>query len=104
MTKEERRASWAKKIQTQSRSGLSIAKWCQQNGINDKTFHRWKSNLKTKEKTQAASSDGWCQIQAKPTVIRAAKLTIVVNGQITIELQTGFDPQLLQNVLAVLCP
>ena len=68
MTKERRRADWAKKIEEQQQSGLSITKWCQQKGINDKTFRRWKRNLKTKEKIQAESPVGWCQVQAKPAV------------------------------------
>jgi len=104
MTKERRRADWARKIEEQSRSGLSIAKWCQQKGINDKTFHRWKSNLKAKEKIKETLPSGWCQIQTKPVAVKTAGLKLVVNNRITIELQIGFDPQLLRDVLGVLNP
>ena len=108
MTKERRRADWARKIEEQSQSGLSINQWCQHKGINDKTFRRWKSNLKTKEKIQeiaaVAAPTGWCQVQTKPAVEKSANLKLVVNSQITIELEPGFDPELLREVLAVLCP
>jgi len=108
MTKERRRADWARKLEEQSRSGLSINQWCQQKGINDKTFRRWKSNLKIKEKIQetlaAATPTGWCQVQTKPADEKPASLKLVVNNQITIELERGFNPELLREILAALCP
>lgn len=100
MTKEQRQTDWAKRIEEQRHSGLSITKWCQKHGINDKTFYKWKHTLKT----NAESPAGWCQIQAKPVPAKTVVLKLVVNHQITIELQPGFDPQLLREVLAVLCP
>ena len=106
MTRAKRRASWARQIQEQINSGLSISEWCRQKSINDKTFRRWKRILTIEEsKTPgAATPSGWCQVQTKPSVEKPVSLKLVVNNQITIELERGFNPELLREVLAALCP
>ena len=107
MTQEERRSSRVSPVQEQSNSGLRVAEWCRQKTINEKTFRRWKRNLTTDEilKVTAPLPAGWCQIQAKPTTLKAASsLKLLVNGRVTIELQSGFDHQMLREVLSVLCP
>lgn len=104
MTKERRLTAWAKKIEAQKHSGLSITKWCQQHGVNAKTFYKWKRTLKSNDQTNTEPPAGWCQIQAKPVSTRVSNLKLAINNQITIELEPGFAPQLLRDVLAVLCP
>jgi len=105
MTNKRRRTEWAKKIEEQHQSGLGIAQWCREKGISSKTFYHWKRIL-TKEESknpETALPTGWCQIQAKPAVESPAGLKLVINNQITIELQPGFDRQLLRDALTVLC-
>ena len=106
MTRAKRHASWARQIREQINSGLSIAEWCRQKSINDKTFRRWKRILTIEEskKPVTAAPTGWCQVQSKIAVEKPASLKLVVNNQVTIELEPGFNPELLQEVLAVLCP
>lgn len=106
MTRENRRASWAKLVQEQNGSGLNAAAWCRQKELNEKAFRRWKRNLKPAEILSADTSlpAGWCQIQSKPAAPKTASLKLVVHDKITIELQSGFDHPLLREVLTVLCP
>ena len=104
MTKARHRTEWAKKIEAQRQSGLSITKWCQKHGVNDKTFYKWKRTLKTNDQTITEPPTGWCQVQPKPAATELTVLKLTVNNRITIELQPGFDPQLLRDVLTVLCP
>lgn len=104
MTKEQRHAEWAKKIDAQRRSGLNMRKWCLQQSINEKTFSRWKRTLKTEKQSKPPPPEGWCQVQTKPAVEKPTCLKLVVNNQITIELVPGFNPELLREILAVLCP
>lgn len=104
MTREEYRRKWTRLVRAQENSGLAVVKWCQQNGLNEKTFRRWKAKLTSKAQAEvAASASGWCKIQTRPASERTAGLKLVVNGQVTIELQPGFDRQLLEEALAVLC-
>ena len=118
MTQRQRRTLWARKIEEQRGSGLSIKKWCQQQSIHDKTFLRWKRILRRESQTEAARSpqsiqpvfpvvpaapEGWYQIKATPPAPMNNGLKLVVNDRITIELQSDCDRQLLQEVLAVIC-
>ncbi len=118
MTQKQRRVLWARKIEEQRSSGLSIRKWCQQQSINDKTFLRWKRILKRERPADVPASpqpsqpvypvvpaapEGWYQIQTKPSAALSNGLKLVVNDRITIELQSDCDRQLLQEVLAVIC-
>lgn len=118
MTQRQRRVVWARKIEEQRSSGLSIRKWCQEQSINNKTFLRWKRILKRERSAEAAATsqpsqpvypvvpaapEGWYQIQTKPSAALSSGLKLVVNDRITIELQPDCDRQLLQEVLAVIC-
>jgi len=106
-TRENRRASWARIVQEQINSGQSVSIWCQEKSINEKTFRRWKRDLTTHELAEGAVLPaGWCQIQAKPITsnkLVASNIKLVIDGRIAIELQSGFDRQLLQEVLVVIC-
>ena len=106
MTREDRKSRRDSYVQEQVSSGLRVAEWCRQKSVNEKTFRRWKRNLTTEEilKVTAPLPVGWCQIQAKPTTEKAASLKLLVNGHVMIELQSGFDHQMLREVLSVLCP
>jgi len=105
MTQDKRRKNWKRLVDEQSNSGLNVAEWCRQKALNDKTFRRWKRKLTANSTSNIpAMPAGWCQIQAKPTAERSASLKLLVNGQVSIELQSGFDHQLLLEVLGILCP
>ena len=99
MTRAERRAAWQRKIKAQEQSGKSVAAWCREKSINYKTFLRWKRNLKTKN---TSAPEGWCEVQAKPATKTIGSLKLVIDERITVELQSGFDRQLLREVLAVI--
>lgn len=106
MTRENRRANWAKLVQEQNGSGLNAAAWCRKKELNEKAFRRWKRNLKPAEISSADAPlpAGWCQIQSKQAAPKTVSLKLVVHDKIAIELQSGFDHQLLREVLAVLYP
>jgi hypothetical protein len=103
--REKRRRTWARLVEEQISSGKSAAAWCREKSINAKTFTRWKRNLTIEKDTKAdPSPEGWCQVKVKPVAEEIASLKLIVNGSMAIELRTGFNHQLLKEVLAVLCP
>ena len=106
MTRAKRQSNWARQIREQSNSGLSIPEWCRQKSINDKTFRRWKRNLTIKEeKTKSAAAPAeWCDVQVKPVVEKSDRLKLVISDRMTIELESGFNQDLLRDVLRVVCP
>jgi hypothetical protein len=42
------RDEWRKRIQRQRRSGLTVAEFCQRDGVSTATFYGWKRKLQTK--------------------------------------------------------
>jgi hypothetical protein len=69
--------------------------------FNEKTFRRWKWEL---TRPEAARPVSWCPVQAKArTGEKAEGMRLIIDGRITFEVETGFDRQLLQDVLAVIC-
>jgi len=104
MTKGQRHAKWARKIEAQRNSGLNIRKWCEQQSINEKTFSRWRRILKTEKRSKPTPPEGWCQVQPKAPVSNPTGFKLVLDDQITILLEAGYDRQLLQKILAAICP
>jgi transposase-like protein len=51
---DQKRAYWGKLIAEQEASGLSIAAFCQQRGIADNSFYRWRQRLQMSEPVRFA--------------------------------------------------
>ena len=51
---EEKALLWQQRIQEYMSSGLSVKKWCEENGVSRSNFYFWKKRM---EKTQAKISD-----------------------------------------------
>lgn len=98
MTKDERtanRAAWAERIADFQASGLSVPRWCAAQGFKVHQLRYW---LKKLEATPPQTALRWLPLgfsDPGPT------LTIRV-GPAAIEVQNGFDPQLLITVVKTL--
>ena len=100
MTRSERKAEWQQKVENQERSGKSIANWCRAESVNVKSFRRWKHKLRP----DAGAPEGWCQVRGRQEAERSTSLTLSVDERIAIELERGFDRQLLKKILSMLVP
>lgn len=94
--------SWALMVQEQSRSGLSIRDWCEQNSISTKTFYYRRKQIRSEllqaaspvfaelvppEENNISSSDGF-----RPQLTISVKDTVIGIDQ-------GTPQQLLMSVL-----
>lgn len=83
---------WTDKIAVWQKSGLSIAAWCRQ---NDEGYHRflyWRRRLQ-----QAAKPCG----HFVELTLESPALALACNG-VTLQIERGFDHDLLREVLSVL--
>jgi hypothetical protein len=114
----EVRALWRSRLSDQKTSGLSINAWCWANGIRHTVFYRWREKINRYDSIGEVSivdnSSGKI-VPAKPAV-KAESEWILLNefpdddcdtlnlkiGKISIELRSGFDRQLLKDVLHTL--
>lgn len=86
----EQQQYWTDKIAAWRNSGLSIAAWCRQHDESYNRFLYWRRQLEPQR-------DGrFVELAAQP-----AGVHLSCNG-LTLQLERGFDPNLLRDVLTVL--
>lgn len=83
---------WTDEIADWRASGLSIAAWCRQHDQNYHRFLYWRRRLEQQQK----KAGGFVELS-----FRAASLALEYNGM-TLQIERGFDPELLRDVLTVL--
>ena len=99
MTRDERkanRAAWVDRIADFRASGLSAPQWCAAHGLKIHQFRYWLKKLENPLPTQTA-------VRWLPVDISAPEPALTVRiGVAAIEVRTGFDPQLLVEVVKTL--
>lgn len=106
MTLAERDQYWRKQVKNWQSSYTSMRAWCKANDISEKNLSRWKRKLAieaggTQEIKKAP--DGWCEVKTKPAQkTKPSGIKLEINGQIRIELNHGFDHNLLREVIEAL--
>ena len=98
--REELRQLWVGLVAEFRASGLGQAQWCRQNGYKVRHLHYW---LRKFPATDAAASESttWLPVPVAPD--REATPSLVVRvGSAVIDVQPGFDPDLLRAVVRTL--
>lgn len=101
MTITERRALWQERIVNQAASGLTITQWCDAHEVNRRQFHYWRKYLQQAPTPTAAAP--WVQVNLEQAPKESKQLVVRV-GVATIEVQAGFSPTLLTELVRTLAP
>jgi len=100
------RASWEKRISEQESSGLSRMAWCAQEGISYHKYRYWRERLVGKQPVKATTEQAiptWLKLSpASKLPVPASDGLVVRIGEATLELQRGFDPELLREIVRAL--
>lgn len=92
---------WEQRFEARRASGLSVAAWCQQEGIASSTYYYWRQHSADKK-----SSPTFIALPAlaaeTPRATQATTLTIHTPGGYRIDLHTVAQATLLPAILAVL--
>jgi len=102
MTRDERRAMWQVRIDTFKASGeSSVTAWCATNDISVQSMYAWlkKEGHKTDTVSTAPQWISFDTLAQKADTPNQMTLTI---GTISIQVEEGFNPALLGEVLLVL--
>ncbi len=106
MTIAERRKYWEKQVKRWQASGMSMRAWSKEQGLSEKNFSRWKRKLKAEAsglEEEQQTPPGWHEVKRKSPVRPAATgIKLEINECIQIELEQGFDPKLLRDVVEAL--
>ena len=122
----EKEAYWRSQVERHSESGLSIRRWCRENGVSEPTFYVWRRELRKRDHerglterdrhelfSEAAVASDFVAVDVvtsdvlTPDVVtsddREAKLEIDVAGGIMIRLREDASAETLERVLTVVC-
>lgn len=103
MANEDRAEVWRKRIDDLARSGLTVEKWCEQNGTTPRQYGYWRKKLGGAAK-QRTPPGKWVAVtiaEPAPSPTPPCVLTVRIAGA-EIPLQPGFDPALLRAVVEAL--
>ena len=101
MNKSELRIEWEQRIAQFLSSGQSASKWCATNEISIHQFWYWKKRLKTTQDT-VKDSPKWLSLEMEDSMDDPKTKIVVRMGQASVEVEHGFDPKLLVDVVRTL--
>src|SRR5690625_4978189 len=100
MSRVELRKKWEVRIAEYRASGQTQTQWCEANHLKLHQFKYWLRKIEN-EKTHSASSSQWVPIAVNHSY-EAQNPLIVKVGLASIEVQPGYDPSLLADVVRTL--
>ena len=97
---EVRMRQWAEMIRCRNESGLSVSEWCEQNGINIKTYYY---RLKRVRETLCSEIEQHDIVSVQPVSKRFEDAYIrLLVGNIKVEIPDDFNADTLKRLLGVL--
>jgi hypothetical protein len=105
MTRAEKRREWAARVEAFKCSGQSVAAWCEANNLKPYQLWYWLRKLRSAEKPALMSR--WLPVEVRDDGAGSGGDGLSVRvGQAVVEVEPGFNPSFLVEVvrtLSVLC-
>lgn len=103
--KEQRRQEWAARIKDYKASGQTMAVWCSSNGGSIQQLKYWLRKFKNASSAKPVSASvRWTSISTNEVPSLPSSSLILHLGPTRIELEPGFNPDLLLSVVKTLQP
>jgi len=109
-TRARNRARWRKHLAAQADSGLSVAVYCRQHGLNPKCFYRWRRIFAQGEAvTGATGAPGgeavrplFAEVRVSGVGLASSGVEVCLDGGRVVRVAPGFDAPTLCRVVAAL--
>jgi len=101
--REINRQRWRERINAWTNSNQSQQAFCKAHHLGYASFRRWRRLLKAEE--SEAAVDATDMVRFLPVKVHdtpPSNLTVLIQDDLRIEVQTGFNPHLLQQIIQVL--
>jgi transposase-like protein len=102
-TPEQQKAArseyWGERIAQQERSGLSVQRFCEEQGLTEQTFYVWRKRLRKQQPMRFALVE--TGLPERQPGREAALEPVLATGE-RLRISAGMDPTVLRTVLAVL--
>ena len=119
MTNAKRRKLWRARVADYRASGLTVRAWCEKNGVTDKQLRYWLARIDEEspvsegsEPESGVEGSAWARVEivedASTVELGNGRSVCSVGSQVSvrvgpaaIDVRSGFDPELLADVLRV---
>lgn len=109
----QRLLEWSQKVADCRQSGLSVKRWCSENGTSVKTYYSWQKKvfefMVEQQKVQLEAEEHSCFVelptpQEQPCMQQSSEALVasIQIGKASVNLYAGADPQLMQALGQVL--
>lgn len=98
MTKEERQKLWGARIAEFKASGQSVNAWCTEHNVSSQQLWYWLKKERQQESTEKTVS--WLPVNISNSGLPSSLFVRV--GEVTIEVNPGFNPKLLLEIVNTL--
>lgn len=97
----QKRVLWQERIALFQESGQSVATWCSEQDIPEHQLRYWlRKNMAKQNNTTVNASSRWVALES-PEESLSTGITLKI-GSLRLEIQRGFDPQVLTEVIRTL--
>ena len=107
----QRLLEWSQRVADCRQSGMSVKRWCDENGVSPKTYYTWQkkvfSVMVEQQKLQLeAEGRESCFVELRaPQPIQQARGNLAASvqvGQVSVNIYSGADPELAQALVQAL--
>ncbi|WP_096273227.1 IS66 family insertion sequence element accessory protein TnpA [Paucisalibacillus globulus] len=104
MTKADKRIEWKARFDAWKASGLSVAGWCREQGVNIHQMYYWVRNFGDDQTTVQETDTQWLTVDMKdgPTNYSGQDPIIIHFDAISVEVRPNADMGLLSDVVGIL--
>lgn len=110
--RRQRLLEWSQKVAECRSSGMSVKRWCSENGTTPKTYYSWQKKVfafmveQQKSQLDASGQDGcFVELSVPQEYVQQASANLVANiqvGSASVNLYSGADPKLVQMIFQTL--
>lgn len=110
--RRQRLLEWSQKVAECRSSGMSVKRWCSENGTTPKTYYSWQKKVfafmveQQKSQLDASGQDGcFVELSVPQEYVQQASANLVANiqvGSASVNLYSGADPKLVQKIFQTL--
>lgn len=99
----EKAKYWEAVFKERAGSGMSIAAFCKERDIRPSQYYWWRRRLKN-DTPQSNATEGFIELLSASgnTSVYSSGIKLICDNRFSLQLDPGFDPTTLKQVLAVL--
>ena len=107
----QRLLEWSQRVADCRQSGMSVKRWCDENGVSTKTYYTWQKKVfsamveQQKLRLEAEGEEGRFAELPVPRQIQRAPGDLAASiqvGQASVNIYSGADPELAQALILAL--